>query len=170
MNRACIALALAGIVLSPAALRPQDAPAPAPSGAKTLAVRVNALVPGGGADRAAPPGWHEESVKYTLPGVPVGVRLVGTNIVIVTQVTPFAHDDGTVTLVAQGQVWLKVASGGISYRTTIETVTLELGGTVLFFPLGVDASGRAPLRVEISVSQRPPDPPASADEEPKTKR
>jgi len=155
LNRACFLLALAGLA-APIAIRPQDLPESLTEGA--LAVKVHALVLPSGVSPSSKAGWQEESIKYTVPGVPVGVKLVGSNVIIMTQVTPFERADGSLTLVAQGQVWLRSASGGLSYRTTIETVSVELGETVFFYPLGIDSAGKAPLRVEISVSRRIPDP------------
>jgi len=152
LNRACAFLLLAGMAAAPLALASQELEAQAAEG--SLAIRFNALI----TDRDGKAGgeaiWREESFKYTLPGVPVGVKIVGSNLIVMTQVTPFDRGDGSLTLVAQGQIWLRNPLGGLSFRTTLETVTVEFGETLFFYPLGMDSEGRSPLRLEITVSRR----------------
>ncbi len=114
---------------------------------QALAVRVDALLPPLG--EAAP--WREQSVKYTVPGSPVSVKLIGTNAVILVQVTPFYADAGKLTLVTQAQIWVHRTEGGMSYRTRIDTVSVNFGESVYYYPLGVAADGSSPIRVEISV-------------------
>ena len=99
-----------------------------------------------------PIAWQVQSEKYTLPGRPVPFKFIGSNVVIVVQITPFDQDDGKgLTLVAHGQVWIKGSQGSLTYHTAIDTLSVAYGETVLFYPLGLDASGNAPLRLEISV-------------------
>lgn len=98
------------------------------------------------------PDWQVESVKYTVPGTPVPFKFVGANLVVLVQVTPFSRRNAQgLVLVTQGQVWVKDREGGISYRTTINTLSVNYGEKVFFYPLGVDSSGKGPLRLEISV-------------------
>lgn len=161
MRRALACLALAGFAVLPHAMGAQDIPEALKD--KALVVRVTAIVPAalnGGA--AAPSGlgsanekaqaWQAGSVKYTVPGTPVPFKLAGSNLVIIVQLTPFEREDGKgVTLIAQGQVWVKPPEGGLSYHTTVDTLSVEYGETVLFFPLGLDSDGKASMRLEISV-------------------
>jgi hypothetical protein len=138
-----------------------------------LAVRVYAVVPAAQASpQPANPGpgpvgalgqsasatgdkavaWQAESIKYTVPGTPVPFKFIGTNVVILVQVTPFSRPDSAgVVLVAQGQVWVKSPDGRLSYHTTIDTLSVEYGETVFFFPLGLDPGGHAPIRLEIAI-------------------
>jgi len=130
-----------------------------------LAVRVYAIVPaspgvsgsgqqGAGLGSAGDKGadWQASSVKYTVPGTPVPFKFIGENVVIRVQVTPFSAGEGrSLVLIAQGQVWVKPPEGGLSYHTTIESLAVEFGETVLFFPLGLDPAGNAPMRLEIAV-------------------
>ncbi len=103
-----------------------------------------------GIDKGQP--WEAESSKYTVPGTPVPFKLIGSNVAIIVQITPFERDDGKgVTLIAQGQVWVRPPQGGLSYHTTIESLSVDYGETVLFFPLGLNANGKSPIRLEISV-------------------
>ncbi len=162
MRRAFAWVALAGFTLFPFALGGQGIPDALKD--KALVVRVTAVVPaavtdpgtgsasenGGSSEKAQP--WEAESAKYTVPGTPVPFKLVGSNVAILVQITPFELDDGKgVTLIAQGQVWVKPPQGGLSYHTTVETLTVDYGETVLFFPLGLDTDGNSSMRLEISV-------------------
>ena len=105
-----------------------------------------------GTGKAEELAWQAENVKYTVPGTPVPFKLVGSNVAIVVQITPYLSDDGkSLTLIAQGQVWIKPPSGGLSYHTNIDTLSVDFGETVLFYPLGVEPEGRTPLRLEIAV-------------------
>jgi hypothetical protein len=113
-----------------------------------LSVRVHAFVP----QAAETAGWEGDSVKYTVLGSPVGVKLVGDSAIILVQVTPFDKDGTGLFLVTQGQVWFR-AGAGLSYRTTINTFDVEYGEIILFFPFGIGSDGKAPLRIEIVVSR-----------------
>ena len=161
MRHAFACIALAGFAVLPLALGAQGIPDALKD--KALVVRVTAIVPmavadpgaaasdnPGGADKAQE--WEAESVKYTVPGTPVPFKLVGSNVAIIVQITPFEQDDGRgATLIAQGQIWVRPPQGGLSYHTTVETLSVEYGETVLFFPLGLDNDGNASMRLEISV-------------------
>ena len=172
MNRALACLALASLAILPRYLGAQDMPEALKDSA--LAVRVFAIVPGAQASSQPAPGasasgdaaeaqsasamgekgnaWQAESVKYTVPGTPVPFKFIVANVVILVQVTPFSRpDDKGIVLVAQGQVWFKSPEGGLSYHTTIDTLSVEYGETVFFFPLGLDGAGKAPIRLEIAV-------------------
>jgi hypothetical protein len=161
LNRGLAVLALAGLAALPRALCGQNAPPSVPEALKesALAVRVFAVVPtvpavSLQAPEAASPGpaWQMQAVKYTVPGTPVPFKFVGANLAVLIQVTPFSRRDARgVVLVTQGQVWVKNKEGGITYRTTSSTLAVNYGEKVFFFPLGLDASGKTPLRLEIAV-------------------
>jgi hypothetical protein len=153
---------LAGFAALPLALAAQAIPDVLKD--KVLVVRVNAIVPAAAADSGTASSsslgagqekaqaWEAGSVKYTVPGTPVPFKLVGSNVAIIVQITPFEEDGGKgVTLIAQGQVWVKQPEGGLSYHTTIESLSVEFGETVLFFPLGLGVDGKSSMRLEISV-------------------
>jgi hypothetical protein len=116
-----------------------------------LAVRIEAVVEEGGPAASAP--WHSGSLRYTVPGTPTAVKLVSSNAVIVVQVTPFDDGKNGLILVTQGQVWVRQASGDLSYRTTLNTVSVRYGEKVYFFPFGRDLDGRSPLRLTIVVER-----------------
>jgi hypothetical protein len=98
--------------------------------------------------------WNSANSKVTIPGRPVGVQLVGTNIVVIVQFTPYLRAGGNNVLVAQGQIWIDVPNLGITYQTTMLTIPLEFGEQVYFFPLGTVASGDE-AHIEIQLALRP---------------
>ncbi|MDR0526102.1 MAG: hypothetical protein LBG90_09580 [Spirochaetaceae bacterium] len=122
--------------------------------------------------------WNSANSKVTIPGRPVGLKLVGANIVVAVQFTPYLREDGHNMLVAQGQIWIDVPNEGIRYQTTLQTIPLAFGELIYFFPLGSvslekgEKSGEA--RIEIQIQMHPyaaaavPEEPAPAGEE-KTK-
>ncbi|MFP3089112.1 hypothetical protein LQZ21_02155 [Treponema sp. TIM-1] len=80
--------------------------------------------------------WNATNSKVTIPGRPVGLRLVGENIVVAVQFTPYFRNDGNNVLVAQGQIWINVPNEGIRYQTTMQTIPMKFGEQIYFFPLG----------------------------------
>jgi hypothetical protein len=79
--------------------------------------------------------WSEANTKVTMPGTPVGVQMLGSNVVVSAQFTPFIRPDGNV-LVAQGQIWIADPDDVINYYTSIQTIPMEFGEQIYFFPLG----------------------------------
>lgn len=94
------------------------------------------------------PSWEARDVKYTIPGAPVSVRMIGRDTVIVITITPYRNKGGLL-LVAQGQVWIKDGDSKVQYRTTVDTLSVKLGERVLFYPFGAKPESGAPLRVEL---------------------
>jgi hypothetical protein len=80
--------------------------------------------------------WNETHRKLAIPGSPVGVKLVGSNVVVIVQFTPYIRHRGQNVLVAQGQVWIDVPNEGMRYHTSFQTIPLEFDEPVYFFPLG----------------------------------
>jgi hypothetical protein len=98
--------------------------------------------------------WNFANSKATIPGRPVALRLEGANIAAIVQFTPYLRPDATTVLVAQGQIWIDVPNMGITYQTVMQTILLEFGEQVYFFPLGtVDSRGEA--HIEIQLALRP---------------
>jgi hypothetical protein len=98
--------------------------------------------------------WNSVNSKVTITGRPVGIKLVGTNIIVVVQFTPYLRADGNNVLVAQGQVWIDVPNQGMSYQTTIQTIPLEFGEQVYFFPLG-SVTSESEAHIEIQLALHP---------------
>ena len=80
--------------------------------------------------------WNESHQKITIPGHPVGLKLVGSNLVVAVQFTPYVRRGLQKFLVAQGQIWMDVPNQGIRYHTSMQTIPLEFGEPIYFFPLG----------------------------------
>jgi hypothetical protein len=99
--------------------------------------------------------WNTENSRVTIPGRPVGLKLVGANIVVAVQFTPYFRRNGNNILVAQGQIWLDVPNQGISYHTTMQTIPLEFGEQIYFFPLGQTKSRDEMSRIEIQLVLHP---------------
>jgi hypothetical protein len=94
--------------------------------------------------------WNETTHKVVMPGSPVGLRLVGSNVVVVMQFTPFIPRRGQNMLVAQGQVWLEVPNEGIRYYTSIQTIPLEFDQPIYYFPLG-ESNGDSSIKITLTV-------------------
>ncbi|MCL2382120.1 MAG: hypothetical protein FWC64_11145 [Treponema sp.] len=96
--------------------------------------------------------WNSENSRVTLPGRPVGLKLVGTNLVVTVQFTPVLRDQGQHVLVAQGQIWINVPGEGMRYHTTIQTIPLEFNEQIFFFPLGsMQARDEAVIEIQLVV-------------------
>ena len=80
--------------------------------------------------------WDSENTRVTISGRPVGLQLVGTNIIIVVQFTPYIRPRGGNFLVAQGQIWIHIPNEGMSFHTCMETIPMEFNELIYFFPLG----------------------------------
>jgi hypothetical protein len=96
--------------------------------------------------------WNETHRKLAIPGSPVGIKLVGSNVVVEAQFTPFIRRQGSV-LVAQGQIWYNESGKGISYYTSIQTIPLEFGEPIYFFPLGTSNQFGSSIEILITVNR-----------------
>jgi hypothetical protein len=98
--------------------------------------------------------WNSANSKVTIPGRPVGLKLVGANIVVAVQFTPYLSRTGHNLLVAQGQIWVDIPNQGIRYQTTMQTIPLEFGEQIYFFPLG-SVNSQDESYIEIQLELRP---------------
>ncbi|MDR0301811.1 MAG: hypothetical protein LBI04_05805 [Treponema sp.] len=96
--------------------------------------------------------WNETHSKTAIPGSPVGIKLVGSNVVVEAQFTPFIRRHGNV-LVAHGQIWYNDPDKGMSYYTSIQTIPLEFGEPILFFPLGSSNQFGSSIEIIITVTR-----------------
>jgi len=106
--------------------------------------------------------WNETHRKVAIPGSPVGIKLVGSNVVVMVQFTPFFRRQGNV-LVAQGQIWVTEHGKGVSYYTSIQTIPFVFGESIYFFPLGKTNQFNSSLEIILTVSKN-----AASDAAPKT--
>ena len=82
--------------------------------------------------------WNTEMSRITISGKSVKVKLQGVNILVITDITPYIRDDRTILLVSQGEVWIGSSdSEEINHYSTIKSLPVSMGESVLFFPLGV---------------------------------
>jgi hypothetical protein len=94
--------------------------------------------------------WNTENTRVTFSRHPVGLRLVGSDLVVTVQFTPFLRPDGRHTLVAQGQIWINLPEQGISHHTTMQTIPLEFQEQIYFFPLGsIRAGDEAHIEIQL---------------------
>lgn len=98
--------------------------------------------------------WNSATSKVTIPGRPVTLKLVGANVVVAAQFTPYKKEDGSIILVAQGQVWVSTKSEGMLYYTSMQTIPIEYGERVYFFPLGQKKDDRG-ARIEVQLVLSP---------------
>jgi len=100
--------------------------------------------------------WNVESSEVTISGQTVTVRLNGETIRILAEITPYMLDDGSILLVAKGDVLLSSEDEGLQYKTTLKSLPVNLGEKAFFFPLGVafDADKNIyTIQLEIQVDE-----------------
>jgi len=106
--------------------------------------------------------WNETHTKIAIPGSPVGIKLVGSNVVVMVQFTPFFRRQGNV-LVAQGQIWVTEPGKGVSYYTSIQTIPFVFGESIYFFPLGKTNQFNSSIEIILTVNKN-----TASDAAPKT--
>ncbi|MDR2470611.1 MAG: hypothetical protein LBD09_00700 [Treponema sp.] len=79
--------------------------------------------------------WNAYNSKVTIPGRPVSIKLVGENLIVSIQFTPYQRDS-KYTLMAQSQIWINIPEKGMSYKTATHSLPMNFGEPILFFPLG----------------------------------
>lgn len=98
--------------------------------------------------------WGDKLERMVPFAAPLDVRLVGKNIVALIQILPIALRSAILDLIVQGQVWVKMPDDSLSFKTTVQSLSLPLGSRLYFYPLGVDAKMGAPIAVEIKVDRQ----------------
>ena len=79
--------------------------------------------------------WNEVQRKIGIPGVPVSIRLVGTNIIVDVQFISTIHPNGNV-LVAHVQIWINSQGDTITYHTSVQAIPVTFNEPFYFYPLG----------------------------------
>jgi len=95
--------------------------------------------------------WSQINRRTSISGIPVGVQLTGSNVVVVVQFTPYIRRDGNV-LVVQGQIWVADPDKGLTYFTSIQTIPMEFNEPVYFFPLGESQYLTPSIEIIITVN------------------
>jgi hypothetical protein len=119
---------------------------------QVLALDINARI----IERNQNVTWNESHRKITIPGRPVGLKLVGANVVVAVQFTPYMRRSAQKFIVAQGQIWMDIPNQGIQYQTSMQTIPVEFGEAIYFFPLGAFAENDADC-IEVRVTLYPYD-------------
>lgn len=122
---------------------------------KAIRVEITARITDDGRETV----WNMELSRLTLSGKAVSVRLDGSNIVVIAEFTPYREEDGTYLLVAQGETLITTPEGRtVRYRPTVKSMPVNVGESVLFFPLGtghldleVEPAETSSLNIEIEV-------------------
>jgi hypothetical protein len=105
------------------------------------------------AEPAASIAWTEPLARRLPVAAPLDLRLMGKNLIVIVQVLPIALRDPIVDIFVHGQIWLTTQDNSISYRTTMQTMSIPLGTKIYFYPLGADLKLGAPVAVEIRVDR-----------------
>ncbi|GHV77641.1 hypothetical protein AGMMS49942_24620 [Spirochaetia bacterium] len=96
--------------------------------------------------------WNSNNSKVTILGRPVSLKLIGENVVVYVQFTPYQRENGRSLLVAQGQIWINVPNEGVRYQTTLQSIPLEFGEQIYFFPLGkVGSVDEARIEIQLKL-------------------
>jgi hypothetical protein len=98
--------------------------------------------------------WNSNNSKVTILGRPVSIKLIGENVVVYVQFTPYRQENGRSLLVAQGQIWINVPNEGVHYQTTLQSIPMDFGEQIYFFPLGKVSSDNE-ASIEIQLELRP---------------
>jgi len=123
----------------------QQAPSPPPMISQALVLSIESRVLGAGKAVL----WSETNRRVTIPGSPTGIQLVGKNLIVSAQFTPFIRREGNV-LVAQGQIWI-AENDIVTYYTSIQTIPMEFGEKIYFFPLGSSENLNPSIEIIITV-------------------
>jgi hypothetical protein len=107
--------------------------------------------------------WKEAHQRVTVAGRPVGMNLVGSNVVVALQFTPYIQAEAQNILVAQAQIWVEVPGQGIRYQTSMQTIPLDFDEPIYFFPLGSVTTKDSPyIEIIITLKHNKDVPPAES--------
>ncbi len=105
------------------------------------------------AESAVSIAWTDPLTRNLPVAAPLDLRLMGKNLIVIVQLLPIALRDPIVDIFVHGQIWLTTQDNSISYRTTMQTMSIPLGTRIYFYPLGADLKLGAPVAVEIRVDR-----------------
>ncbi|MDR0321901.1 MAG: hypothetical protein LBI28_10390 [Treponema sp.] len=97
--------------------------------------------------------WSESTQKITRSGNSVTIQLVGSNVVVAAQFTPYIRRQGSI-LAAQGQIWVEDPGRGISYYTSIQTIPMEFNEPIYFVPLGTSDASNLSIEIILTINPR----------------
>jgi hypothetical protein len=124
---------------------------------QALTVKITARVTQNGEETVQ----SYDLTRVTIAGRAVRLRLEGGNLTIIAEFTPFEDDEG-ILLVAEGRILLRTEeSEEVQYVTSLRSMPLSLGESVVFYPLGrstfdmdLESEQSDDLNVELEVEVR----------------
>lgn len=102
--------------------------------------------------------WKAESERLTVSGKSVNVTLNGEDLKVQAHIIPFVHDDGSILLVAKGEVWESHGdkSEDKKYYTTVRSLPVQPGESVIFFPVGLAVDSEEQIySIELEIKVKP---------------
>jgi hypothetical protein len=149
-------LLLQGVALLPATAQEKPAPVENPlEYIRDKAVAVSIVTRVVGNDRVNI--WKTRSERITVSGKSVNVILEGDELKVQAHIIPFVHEDGTILLIAKGEVWSGSGDAeDIEYYTTVRSLPIEPGESVIFFPVGLAVdSAEQVYTIELEIQVQP---------------
>jgi len=102
-------------------------------------------------ERGRVESWNETHRRVTISGHSVEIKLIGANIVVAVQFTPYVRQGAGSFLVAQGQIWMNTQDRGIRYHASMQTIPMQFGEPIYFFPLGPVRDDAASIEVILTI-------------------
>jgi len=102
--------------------------------------------------------WTTKTRELTVSGKSVAVTLAGENLLVRANLIPFVNADESIFLVAKGEVWIQEEEGEEKkYYSTIKSLPIEAGESVIFFPMGVlmDSEKENVYIIELEIQVEP---------------
>ncbi len=102
--------------------------------------------------------WNTRTSEITTSGKSVSITLEGENLKVIAYLIPFINEDGSMFLVARGEVWLGNAPGAEKkYYSTVKSLPIKAGESVIFFPTGMllDTEDRSVYTIELEIQVEP---------------
>jgi hypothetical protein len=98
--------------------------------------------------------WNSDTYKVTIPGRPVGLKIVGENIAVSVKFTLYQHHNRGNILVAQGQIFIETPDGGVQGKTMMHILPVDFGEQIFFFPLGPgNSDDEAYIEIQLEMTR-----------------
>jgi hypothetical protein len=142
-----------------ATLNAQDKPPPPPGSQNRIAppMRDNAVmfrIVTRVMEKDETEAWNSETYKVTIPGRPVGLKIVGENIAVSVKFTLYQHRNRENIIVAQGQIFIETPDGGVQGKTMMHILPFDFGEQIFFFPLGPgNSDDEAHIEIQLEMTR-----------------
>jgi hypothetical protein len=107
------------------------------------------------------PIWNVDLQRTTILGRGVSVRLQGGNLTLEAEFKPLKNEAGNLLLSADSQTWLQISNPNSAGETTpiyqnmINTLPIEFGEPIIFYPLGMGSERANGFNLEIEIMVTP---------------